>query len=248
MLKLTNNSKITAISTQEFNRKNLKKGKEIYKNVRQESKAVSFALQYGGVASTLVTNSGFTIEEANKILKNYKNLYQVSEKDKLDHIIQASKDGYVTGAFGLRIRTPCLGGSVIQTKVTPKEVESEQRSANNARFQSYCLLTQRAGVAFMEKVIKAGLQNSIKLINYIHDACYILATDDVDVIKFINDNLVKEFEWQKDPVIAHPQVKLGGELSIFWPNWSKELSLPNYISTDQIWQLVIEYNNKLYSH
>jgi DNA polymerase-1 len=42
----------------------------------------------------------------------------------------------------------------------------------------------------------------------------------------------------RDPLIQHDEVKLGGELSIFYPDWSKELTIPNEVSEQQLLSLV----------
>lgn len=239
MLKLSSTTKIQSISTQEYNRLNLLKGKEIYKSIRQRSKTVTFALQYGGQANTLVKNSGFTQLEANKIVSNYKKLFYVSEQEKEDHIKQASIDGYVTGAFGLRVRTPIIRQCVLGLRVTPKEAEAEKRTATNARFQSFGLLNSRAGVEFNEKVRMSKFKCLIRPVAQIHDAQYFLIKDEADALLFANKNLVKAVSWQDDSAIKNEKVKLGGEFSIFYPNWSKECIIPNKVNSYDELSLVI---------
>jgi len=41
-------------------------------------------------------------------------------------------------------------------------------------------------------------------------------------------------EWQEDPVIAHDEVKLGGDLEIFWPDWSHGIEIPNNATKEDI--------------
>ena len=61
----------------------------------------------------------------------------------------------------------------------------------------------------------------------IHDAQYYVIRDDMEILLYMNKHLVDAVKWQEDPLITHPDVKLGGELSVFYPSWVNEVSLPN---------------------
>ena len=244
MLKLTKDATIQKLSAIEYNREILEYAKKKYKPLRQASKRVTFALQYGGTESTLEKKSGFSKAEAESIVTNYKKLYHVSEEEKAKHIQQATIDGYVTGAFGLRIRTPILQKTMYNNKGMSNEAEAEKRTASNARFQSYGLLNTRSGIAFNNSV-RYNLDKKIKLgirpIGQIHDAQYFMIKDDPDVFLYCNEGLVKEDSWQKLDEIKHPDVHLGGELSIFYPSWGEELVVPNHISKEDLLKLVDDY-------
>ena len=45
-------------------------------------------------------------------------------------------------------------------------------------------------------------------------------------------------EWQDLPEIAHDQVKLGGQMSVFYPTWADEIKLENYCSKQEIYDTV----------
>lgn len=81
---------------------------------------------------------------------------------------QAAIDGYVTCAFGLRVRTPILAQTVRNSSKTPKEAEAEGRTAGNALGQSWCLLNNRAGIEFNNKVRNSIYANFIKPCAQIH--------------------------------------------------------------------------------
>lgn len=247
MLNIPKDAVLEEISVEEFNREQLKKFKVQYKDLRQLSKRVTFALQYGGQENTLEKNCGFSHEDAAEIIANYKKLYAVSEAEKLAHVRLAEKEGFVTGAFGLKVRTPLLKQTVTNLKATPKEAEAERRTATNARFQSYGLLNTRAGVQFNREVRDSEYRLKIRPVASIHDAQYFLIKDDPEVILWVNKHLVKAVSWQEDPAISHPQVKLGGEFSIFWPDWAHELSLPNELDESALTKLVSEYVRSLTS-
>jgi len=63
-----------------------------YKSLRQASKTVSFAAQYGGSYHTFM-NSGFSEEEAKKLEINYHKLYAISDIWIQDKLKQAAKTG-----------------------------------------------------------------------------------------------------------------------------------------------------------
>lgn len=218
---------------------------DLYKGLRQESKAPTFALTYQGTYRTLMTNCGFPEAKARMVEQKYHDLYVVSDQWVAAKLDKAMKDGYITAAFGLRLRTPLLKQVIRGTRKTPHEAEAEGRTAGNALGQSWCLLNSRAGSEFMGKVRKSRFRLDIKPCAQIHDAQYFLIKDDIEAIMYANDNVVKACQWQNHPDIAHPDVKLGGEFSIFYPTWDKEMGIPNNASADQIYQAVQNHMDKL---
>ena len=77
------------------------------------------------------------------------------------------------------------------------------------------------------------------------DAQYFLVRDDAEVLLWVNKQLIKAVSWQDEPNIRHDKVHLGGEVSIFYPDWAHELSLPNELTEDKLFELVKEYMEKL---
>ena len=208
-----------------------------YKQLRQDSKAPTFALTYFGTHKTLMTNCGFTEDMAMKIENNFHELYKVSDEWNAAKLARAAKDGYTTLAFGLRLLCPVLHASV-QGSARPSEAAAEERSAGNAFGQSYGLLNSRAAHAFMDRVIEARLWNDIKPAAQIHDAQYYLVRKSVGLVKWVNDNLIEEMEWQDLPELQHPELKLGGELIVYKPDWSSEIRIPNKASYGTIGDLL----------
>lgn len=237
-LKLSDSADITEIPNREFNVTNINSIAEKHKGLRQASKPCTFALQYKGTATTLHKNAGFSLEEAETIVRNYKKLYGVSEQYSNDKIDEATKVGHITVAFGLRVRTPLLKQVIRGTSKTPYEAEAEGRSAGNALSQSWCLLNSRASAEFMGKVRASEHRLKIRPCAHIHDAQYMLVRDDIDTLLYANEHLVKAVQWQDHPEIWHTEVKLGGEFSIFWPHWGKEITIPNGISEEDLVSLV----------
>jgi DNA polymerase-1 len=205
-----------------------------YYHFRQDSKAPTFALTYQGTFKTLMVNCGFSKEKAQAVEAAFKNLYKVSIEWVSGKLDKAAQDGYVTAAFGLRVRTPLLAQVIRGNRSTPHEAEAEGRTAGNALGQSWCLLNTRASAAFMKKVRDSKHRLDIKPCAHIHDAQYMLVKDDIKAIAFANRHLVEEVQWQDHPEIWHDEVKLGGEFGIFYPTWGKEITIANGATEDEI--------------
>lgn len=211
-----------------------------YNGLRQESKAPTFALTYQGTYITLMNNLGWSKDKAEEVEQRYHSMYQVSTKWVMDQLEQAKVDGYITTAFGLRVRTPLLAAVDPGGKMTPTAT-AEGRSAGNALGQGWCMLNNRAVADFMRDVRKSKYQLDVRVCAQIHDASYYLIRDNVDVVHWVNENLVKHVKWQEHPLIAHDEVKLGGDLSVFHPSWADEMIIPNGATPAQIMQLAEEH-------
>lgn len=185
----------------------------------------------------MMSNLGWDKETSQTIEANYHTLYAESDAYIQKRLQQASKDGYVEVAFGLRVRTPLLKQVVFNAVRMPYEAAAEGRTAGNAMGQSYGMLNNRAANAFMEKVRKSKYRYDIKIIGLIHDSIYLIIRDDVEVVEWVNNALIQEMKWQELPEIYHPTVRLGANLDIFWPNWSNGITLPNAATQAEIIEL-----------
>lgn len=209
-----------------------------YKSLRSDSKAPTFLLTYGGTYMGLMKNCGFSEEKAKTTEKRYHDLYVVSDMWVQAKLDEAAKTGYVTAAFGLRVRTPLLAQVLRGTCKTPYEAEAEGRTAGNALGQSWCLLNNRAGSEFMRKVRASEFRLDIRPCIHIHDAQYFMIRDNMDTLQYTNKHLVEAVNWQDHPDIAHPEVGLGGELSLFYPTWANEIEIPNHATPEEVHQII----------
>lgn len=205
-----------------------------YPKQRQDSKPPTFLLTYDGTYHGLMHNCGFSKEKAQAIEEAYHTLYKVSDQWKEQRIMQASKDGYAIVAFGLKVRTPILGQVLYNSSKTPYEAKKEARTVGNAMGQSYGMLNNRAGIEVQQKTLQSDFRLDILPCCHIHDAQYFLVRNRVEPIHYLNEILIPAMEWQELDEIKHPQVKLGGELSVFYPSWAKEVKIPNGATPEQI--------------
>lgn len=208
--------------------------KKLYPLIRDKSKAPTFLKTYGGTWRGLVSKAGMTETAAKELEDNFNTLYAESLKWTQAKLDQAAIDGYVTVAFGLRVRTPILHQVVRGTKSTPYEAEAEGRTAGNALGQSYGLLNNRAMAEFLSLVRDSKFATQIRPCAAIHDASYYEVPQSIEPVLFTNEHLVNAVNWNDDPAIYHPDINLGGELSVFYPAWHHEIELPNGASKEEI--------------
>lgn len=220
---------------------------EKYPDLRQMSKAPTFALTYLGTWTTLVKNCGFSEEVAKQIEKNYHDLYKHSDDFIMNRIHEeAVKLGYVTLAFGLKLRTPLLKKTILGNRYTSNEAKAEMRTAGNAMGQSYGLLNNRAAVEFMSKVWKSKHRLKIMPVALIHDAIYLVIEDGLETIEFANKHLPAAMDWQELEEIWHDEVKLGGDLDVFYPHWGHGITLKAAANQAEICETVDAAMTKYY--
>jgi len=215
-----------------------------YPKLRQDSKASTFALNYGGTSLTLHTNNGLPLEQAVKVEEGHKEMYKVLHSWSQENKITMAKQGYISCAFGLKVRTPLLAKSLIDSKITPSSVKAEFRSGNNAVTQSHGLMTTNAGVMFKKRLDNSPYRNQVLLINFIHDAIYLLIKEDAEVIEWVNNNLidcmVKSGDYQ---VNGNSEVPILANLEI-GKSWDKQHELPVNCSITEINQILKEKVNE----
>ena len=207
--------------------------KKKYKVLREKSKVPTFALTYKGTWRTLVKNLGLSEKLAQSIDYNYHDLYKVSDQWSERKIEFASEKGFLKCAFGLRIRTPLLKQALLTQKHNLFAAEAESRSAVNAVTQSWGMLINRTAIAFINKLLHSKYVNDIYPINTVHDAIYFIFRDDPNVIKWLNDNLIKEMEWNNHPLINSSLVPMVANLDI-GKNWLTQIELPNNVGIEHI--------------
>lgn len=211
---------------------------EKYPHFRQDSKTPTFLLTYGGTHIGIMDKMGWTLQKALLISTRYHQMYEHSDKWVQAKLDEAGRTGYVTVAFGLRVRTPLLKQVIRGTRVTPYEAEAEGRTAGNALGQSWGLLNNRAVTEFMRLARAHPIYRYwIRPCAQIHDANYYILKDDPDLIVWVNKHLSDAVKWQDHPDIWHDEVKLGGELDLFFPSWAEKLTLPNELDVDTLLHL-----------
>jgi len=211
-----------------------------YPKLRQDSKPNTFALNYMGTALTLHHNNGIPMDQAMKIEEGHKVMYKVLHEWGQENKLKMANDGYISCAFGLKVRTPMLAKSLIDSKITPSKVKAEFRSGNNAVTQSHGQMTVNAGNMFRERLEKSKYRHSVLLINFIHDAIYLIIQEDLEVIEWVNKNVIdcmvnsgdSQVHGNKEvPILANLEIGL---------SWDKQYELPNNANQDEIKKVLKE--------
>lgn len=208
-----------------------------YKDLRQQSKAPTFALTYGGTYLTLMKNCGFSEAKAKAIEQAYHELYRESDEWVQDKIKKACDDGYITTGFGLRVRTPILKRTKYSQIQRNRMAAAEARTAGNALGQGWGVLNDRAMNEVMDEVDRLELSLDILPVAKVHDACYYLVKNDIETILTLNRLVTKAARWDKHPAIYHDTVKIHGQLDLFYPDWSNGITLPEDCSREALIEL-----------
>lgn len=185
----------------------------IAKKLRNNSKGVTFGLAYGAYPPKVAKSIGCDIEEATTIFNNFHNLlYPGVTKYREEYVLpQTSKHGWIHLNWGLKLFTD--------------NAKKDIRTSNNSTMQSYSNLTQIAAVEFDSVKQQSQYNTDIDLIGIVHDCLYYEVTDDIQTIKYLNDNLpaimCKQF-------INDQELQIKAEIDI-GPSLAHMVTLPNNI-------------------
>lgn len=210
--------------------------KDRYSALRNKSKSCTFALNYGGTWMTLVSNLGFSKEEATSIEARYHKLYEISDIHADTVTASTAYKGHIELAFGLKLRAPILKKTMMGVKKLPSSAAAEARTINNAESQSYGLLLNRALIELDHKLSKDNMYLNILPINCIHDAAYFIVKNTPEAIKWLNDNLIESMSWQKGSIVSK-DVSLGAELDI-GRSWANTKTLHNNATLEEVEQFL----------
>jgi DNA polymerase-1 len=106
----------------------------------------------------------------------------------------------------------------------PQIAHAERRTAGNALFQSYGMITCRAASEFQERANKSEWRGQVHVVAIIHDAIYCVipeqATDwvNTNLIQCMKDHGLAELSW-------HPTVKITAELELYPEGWHLPLDV-----------------------
>ena len=212
---------------------NIKKDKG---SVRQGAKSPYFLLNYKGCYIGLMNQFGFSEKKSKFIENSHKKLYKGYYKYVDSQLDQAKIDGYVTLAFGLKLRTPYIA----DPKAPKFKVEQERRSAGNALFQSYGMMTLRAFSRFMDRVWNhKEYRTQVFPVVTIYDSLYIDIPNDIDCLHWCNENLIECMKLMDGcPELVHPEISLGADLEVLYPSWNDKKTIPNNASKELILDLL----------
>lgn len=193
------------------------------KDLRQMSKAPSFALQYGGGIQPIMKALSCSEAKAQEIYDAYWGLYP-ELKDYSDATEQMAEDkGYVTGFFGLKLRAANIKAK--DNKARSKEV----RTLNNMRSQSSAMLVTTALDKTQEWIETEDLIDDVMQNATVHDSIYGIVKEDANIIAELNKVLIGNMCVKYDGMIVENLASL--ELGRSWKDLTE---IPNNITSDEV--------------
>ena len=195
-----------------------------FKDIRSNGKRISFGLDYGSFPPKIVSQLGCTLAVAQGIFDRYHyELYIGVSEFRENYVLPtAVKNHEIHLNWGLHLKSS-----------NPK---SDIRTLFNSCFQSFSDLTQIAAVDFENRIMEDSMQDRVMINNCIHDAIYGELDDDLETIKWVNDNLITVMT---KPFVHNQSVQLKSECDIGY-NLYDVLTLPNNCSIEHIEQTLTE--------
>jgi hypothetical protein len=188
-------------------------GNKLLKGIRQDSKAPTFKLAYGGYPDA---DKGGVITQG--IFDNYHNVLYPGITDYRENYVLpfARTHGYIHLGLGCRIYTSDAGQDI--------------RTLNNATVQFWSILTLIAINEFNYRIREEGLQDLVKVNSTIYDSIYTYTYRDPEIIKWVNDNLIEVMTvpYLENEVIHN---EADGEIGL---NWADLHKVKNGASVDDI--------------
>ena len=216
------------ISKEEFITMIINDVKENEEDARQGAKSPYFLLNYGGSYIGLMRKFGFTEKKAKFIEQSHKELFTFYYKYVEDKLFEAKSTGYLTLAFGLRLRTVKL--NIGRSGGVPQyQLEQEERSAGNALFQSYGLITLNALANIMNEVWEhKEYFDRIVPVTTIYDSLYFEMDNDLAQLAWFNEVVVRHMlDITQVPELEHDIISLGADVEVLYPDWATKIKIPN---------------------
>ena len=181
--------------------------------VRQNSKAPTFKLAYGGYPDA---HKGGVITEA--IFDNYHNVLYPGITDYRENYVlpTANKEGEIHLGLGFMLKTD--------------NPDNDIRTLNNATCQFWSILTALTINKMHTLIDDMGYQDDVKVTSTIYDSIYFEVTKDPAIIKWVNDNLIEAMlvDFMEDQTIKNE-----AESDIGY-DWADMVTIPNNATVEEI--------------
>ena len=186
---------------------------EVIEKIRQDSKAPTFKLAYGGYPD--YDKGGVITQE---IFDNYHNVLYPGITDYRENYVlpTAQKNGYIHLGLGCRLYT--------------NNPYDQIRTLNNSTVQFWSILTLIAINEFNYRIEQENLTPYVEVCSTIYDSVYSYVVRDAEVVKWVNDNLIElmTIPYLEDEIIHNEAV---GEIG---NNWADLHKIKNNASVEDI--------------
>jgi hypothetical protein len=193
-------------------------GDKTAEDIRQESKGPTFGLAYGAFPPKIAATLKISLDDAQLIFDNYHNVLYPGITEYRENYVMAtaSNEGQIHLGLGFYLKTD-----------DPKK---DIRTLANATCQFWSILTALTINKMHQLIDKQGYQNNVKIISTIYDSIYLEVDEDPEIIKWVNDNLIKTMlvDFMEDQLISNE-----AESDVGY-NWSDMVKLTNNASIKEV--------------
>jgi DNA polymerase-1 len=186
--------------------------------LRQESKGPTFGLAYGAFPPKIAKTLKISIDEAQSIFDNYHNVLYPGITDYRENYVlpEAHAKGEIHLGLGFTLKTD--------------DADRDIRTLANATCQFWSILTALTINKMHQLIDENQLEHDVKVISTIYDSIYLEVKEDPDIIKWVNDNLIKSMlvDFMENQMISNE-----AESDIGY-NWADMVTIPNNASIKQI--------------
>ena len=146
--------------------------------IRQKGKPATFGLAYGSYPPKVAATLKVPINEAESIFNNYHNVLYPGITDYRENYVLPTtlENGKIHLGMGFYLNSD--------------RPDADIRTLNNATCQFWSILTALTINKMHQLIDLAGYQNDIIVTSTIYDSIYFEVRDDVEIIKWLNDNLI----------------------------------------------------------
>lgn len=188
------------------------------KEVRQDSKPISFGLAYGAYPKKVASTVKIPIEEAETIFNAYHNeLYPGITEFRENRVLPtATEYGQIHLGLGFHLQTD--------------DPDRDIRTLNNACSQFWSILTGLTINKLHHLIDEAGYQNDILVTSTIYDSIYFEVRNDPTIIKWLNDHIIPimEQDFLEDQIVHNSaNLEIG-------PSWADLHELPHEATLEYI--------------
>jgi hypothetical protein len=208
-MELTEDAEADAV---EF-KKLVDEGNKELKTLRQNSKAPTFRMAYGGFPDA--DKGGAVTEE---IFHNYHNVLYSGVKDYIENYVipTTQKNGELHLGLGWYIKSD--------------DARSDSRTLHNATCQFWSVLTAIALTRVHRRIEEDGMQDRIQATSTIYDSIYYNCKADPETIAWLNKELIDAMSVD---FLTNQRIKNEASLEI-GPDWSDLTEIPNNATLEEI--------------
>lgn len=211
----------TTVDVKEFFRL-VEEGHKELKGIRQEGKPATFGLSYGAYPPKVAKSLKIDLPLATEIFENYHfTLYPGITNYRENYVLTtAEQNKRIHLGMGFYIKTDNPGKAI--------------RTLNNATCQFWSILTALAINKIHTLIDEQGLQDSIQTTSTIYDSIYFIVEKDAEILKWLNDNIVKIMN--TDFIINQiVENEATGEIG---PDWADLTQLPQNATVEKIQEML----------